>query len=692
MSDEQIRALASSMGVQSHWTDLKHVDREVSIDTLKAILTALAIPCANDDEIRNSFSALEAGMFRGRSSFITARVDQPLVLPVNLPAGTVVEVALESGAVRAVSSIEGFGGALTLPPFDTPGYHKIRVNDQEFTVAAAPNRCVSVRDMTQKQTSWGLGAQVYSLRRKGDGGIGDFGSVAALARQAAKHGADALAISPVHALYAAIPQHFSPYSPSSRLVYNPLHADLSSVFPEQAIRALIDELQIGTELDRLEALDLIDWPQASILKMQLLRGIFNRLYAGQGLEHVAVEFDRYKLNCPALVRDHAIFEAIQAHKLSLDPAGGYWRHWEEDLRRPDTPSVAAFVHEHEREVSFHIFLQWLTSKSYLDCQRVCRESGMKIGLVADLAIGMDQAGSHAWSRQSDILNGVSIGAPPDYYNADGQSWGLTSFSPQGLLATGFEPYIDTLRAVLRHCGGVRIDHVMGLRRLWLVPDGAKATDGAYLEYPAENMFRLLALESWRHNAIVIGEDLGIVPDGFRSSLNSQAMAGMRVLRFEKQDDGYIQPQFWDSEAVAMTTTHDLIPTAGWWAGADLGLAINTSQETSDEDRQSIRAWDRGLFWGSLETAGVVTGVRPEPSQTDPVVDAAIKYVANTPCTLKLVSIEDILGVTEQPNVPGTTTEVPNWRHRLKGVADSLLDDQTSIERMSILERSSTPIS
>ena len=684
MSDEQIRALALSMGVASSWTDLTGTGHEVGIDTLRALLHSLSIPCANDDDIRNSFSALEAGLFRSRSNFITARVDQPVIIPEAFPVGTVVEVQLENGATRAISSIEGFEGAMVLPPFDTPGYHLVRTPTQEFTVATAPSRCVSIAELTQKNSSWGLGTQIYSLRRNGDGGIGDFGSVAALAGSAAKLGADAIAISPVHALYSANPHHFSPYSPSTRLFYNPLYADLSAIFPESLITTVVEELGLTEERSRLEAFSLIDWPRASTIKLQLLRHLFDRLQTDRGqLEAIAAEFERFRHACPALLRDHAIFESIQGERLAADPASGYWKQWPDELKKPDAAGALAFAHSHEREVSFHIFLQWLAGKSYSECQRRCREAGMKIGLIADLAIGMDPAGSHAWSRQTEVLNGLSIGAPPDYYNAEGQSWGLTTFSPRGLMATGFEPFIDTLRASLRHVGGVRFDHIMGLRRLWLVPDGAKATEGAYLDYPAENMFRLLALESWRHHASVIGEDLGTVPDGFRDSLRSQAMAGMRVLRFERHDDTYLAPEHWEREAVAMTTTHDLIPTAGWWAGSDLEEDYHLASATSEE-RQTKRAWDRGLIWGAFRNADIASGERPEPWDTAPVVDAAVRFIAKTPCTMKLIGIEDALGVKEQPNVPGTTDEAPNWRHRLEGFSHSLLESDIVVNRLEIL--------
>ena len=376
--------------------------------------------------------------------------------------------------------------------------------------------------------------------------------------------------------------------------------------------------------------------------------------------------------------DHARFEALHAHERARDPNVWSWRDWQPGFRDPTSAEVETFAGEHAHDIDFHIFAQWLTGRSYAEAQRACRDSGMRVGLIADLAIGMDGSGSHAWSRQHDVLGGLSIGAPPDYYSADGQNWGLTTFSPRGLISSGFAPFIETLRAVMRYVGGVRIDHVMGMSRLWLIPNGATAIDGAYVTYPSETIFRLIALESWRHNAVVIGEDLGTLPHGFRDYLRDQGVAGLRVLRFERDGDGYVSPEHWDPAAAGLTTTHDLIATAGWWAGADLPPA------EENEHAHAVRSWDRGLMWGAFERAGTASGERPAPSDTAPVVDAAIRFVERTPCALKLVLIEDILGLETQPNVPGTTTEKPNWRHRLDGDSARLLDGEDAQRRLGYL--------
>lgn len=680
MSDDTLRQLAIKAGVAPHWTDQTGEDRAVSPDSLRSILLALGLPADSDSALRNSLSLMESGVNAAASSrFTTARVGQKVGLPMAAPGGTAVEITLEGGGHRIVTSEDGYDGALTLPAFDEPGYHTVRTHDGDYTVATAPERCITFSDLNHGATGYGLAAQIYSLRTENDGGIGNFAGVATLGRAAAARGADALAISPVHALYGAEAGHFSPYSPSTRLFYNPLHADPAAVLPEDLVRDVIVNAGLGEEMGRLSSLGQVDWLAATPLRQKLLRALFDAIRdPGFASEPVRMDFERTLAEASPLLKSHAIFEVLHATQLRQNPNAWSWRNWDAAYRDPDSAEVAAFADEHADEVSHQIFLQWLTGRSYGEAQRACREAGMKVGLIADLAIGMDGSGSHAWSRQHEVLGGLSIGAPPDYYSAEGQSWGLTTFSPRGLAASGFAPFIETLRASLRYVGGIRIDHVMGMSRLWLVPEGASALDGAYVTFPSETLFRLVALESWRHKAIVIGEDLGTLPDGFRDYLREQGVAGLRVLRFEKSEHGYIPPEHWHADAAALTTTHDLIPTAGWWAGADI-------EPTHDGvDHEGIRAWDRGVLWSAFQHAGVAEGDRPAPDDTGPVVDAAIRYIARTPCTLKLLPIEDALGIETQPNVPGTTTEKPNWRHRLDGEASALLDDETVQRRLGYL--------
>lgn len=680
MTDQSLRELAIRAGVAPDWTDQAGVIHQVSPASLRAILLAIGLPADTDAAIKDSLQIVSLRDAGSASRFIVSRVGQPVALPFAPKSAGDIEITLEQGGRLILSPRTADDGATTLPPFAEPGYHTVHLADGDVTVAIAPRRCVTFADLADGQTGWGLAAQIYSLRSGLDGGIGNFAGVAALGRAAAAHGADALAISPVHALYGALPDRFSPYSPSTRLFCNPLHADPAASLPEAFIRDVAAQNGLSEEMAHLSPLTEIDWLRATPLRQRLLKALFEAMRVSSSAAAARQDFERFSAGASPLLRDHAVFELLHAGQCERDPASLHWRDWPAHYRDAASADVAAFAAGHAEEIDHQIFLQWLTGRSYSNAQRICREAGMKVGLVADLAIGMDGAGSHAWSRPSDVLIGLTIGAPPDYYAIHGQNWGLTTFSPLGLAASGYAPFIETLRASLRHVGGIRIDHVMGMSRLWLIPEGAGALDGAYVTFPSETLFCLIALESWRHRAIVIGEDLGTLPYGFREQLREQGIAGMRVLRFERTQHGYVPPQDWDAQAVAMTSTHDLVPTAGWWAGSDL------DPSGGEIDHQGIREWDRGILWGAFRDAGIADRERPAPDDTDPVVDAAVRYVAATPCALKIVPIEDALGIRTQPNVPGTTVEKPNWRHRLDGDAANLLDDLPVDRRLAQLAR------
>ncbi|HEY3846435.1 MAG TPA: 4-alpha-glucanotransferase, partial [Acetobacteraceae bacterium] len=422
---------------------------------------------------------------------------------------------------------------------------------------------------------------------------------------------------------------------------------------------------------------------SSAAKIALLRALFDSFLGGPDIEGpLGADFASFRANGGDLLHQHATFETLHADRAPEHD----WRRWTLDLRDPNSAAVTAFAASRRHEVLFHEFLQWVADRSLAAAQRRAREAGMRIGLVGDLAVGMDPTGSHAWSRQRDILLGVTIGAPPDLFNPRGQDWGLTGFSPRALEEGGFVPFIATLRAALRHTRGLRIDHAMGLSRLWLVPEGADPADGAYLAYPLVDLLRLLALESARHDAIVVGEDLGTVPDGFRETLRQDGVHGMRVLWFERgENNSFARPEAWDPAALAMTTTHDLPTVAGWWHGTDIATRAECGRlgaEVTAADALAERDGDRAALWQRFVTEGLVTGEAPPPEAPQRVVDAGLAFVARTPSPLCLLPVEDLLGQEEQPNVPGTVDEHPNWRRRMPGPADALLQSEATVARIA----------
>ena len=337
----------------------------------------------------------------------------------------------------------------------------------------------------------------------------------------------------------------------------------------------------------------------------------------------------------------------------------------------------------------HAYMQMLADQGLAAAQAAAKDAGMPIGLIADLAVGADSGGSQCWSRQDEMLLGLTVGAPPDLLSPTGQNWGLAAFNPRGLARNGFGAFIDMLRQAMRHAGGVRIDHAMGLARLWVVPDGALANEGAYLHFPLQDMVRLIALESHRHRCVVLGEDLGTVPDGFQRTLEDASILGMRVLWFERDANHFNPPGGWSTNAASMTGTHDLPTVAGWWAGRDLEwrhrLDLFGGPE-NDHRENNERGRDRHLLWRAMQDSGSVQGDAPPPDQPVTVVDAALRHVAAAPCALLIVPIEDALGVLDQPNLPGTLDTHPNWRRRYAGPASALLDDPTVAERLRRLNK------
>ena len=675
MHDDAMRDLAQRAGIAVEWYDIVGNLNVVAPDVLRRMLDALGLPCATRGDLVASRKLL------GRKSnvqtlppLITATAGRPTRLEVGANEARPARLRLESGETRDLSLLP-VRGRLRVPAVSETGYHRLQLDDRDIILAVAPSRCHTIDDAVPDGRLWGIAAQVYALRQPGDGGIGDAAGIVALAEAAGARGADALALSPLHALFTADPGRFGPYSPSTRLFLNPLHASPSLVFGTDIVARMLAELKLGDVAAGLEALKLIDWQAASKAKLALLRSLFDVFTVDAKSDNwLALDFANFRADGGELLAQHVVFEVLHAEKLAAGT--GDWRHWSVDLRNPSSATVAVFAGSHLREVQFHCFLQWLADRSLGIAQARARQAGMRIGLIGDLAVGMDPAGSHAWSRQSDVLGGLSIGAPPDQFNPSGQDWGLTGFSPRALVDGGFAPFLATVRAALRHTGGVRIDHAMGLTRLWLIPQGGSPVDGAYLTYPLNDLLRLLALESQRHQAIVVGEDLGTVPGGFRETLETAGVHGMRVLWFERTGHAFAAPENWDRAAVAMTSTHDLATIAGWWHGSDIvtrAACDRLGVGVREADLAAERASDRAALWDSFVKAGVADGEPPPPDDTAPVVDAAIAFVAHTDSPLCLVPIDDVLGREEQPNLPGTIDQHPNWRRRLNGEAGSLLN-------------------
>lgn len=645
MSDAPLLALAKAAGVVVDWVDFDGQARQVQPDTVRAVLAALghdpkdpASPLAKPGaRSKPALLVLEAG--RRHDFAIQARTAR---------------LSLEDGGQE---DLHGDGQRLSLQ-VDEPGYHTLEFEQQRLALAVCPPRAITPMDLLGRR-AWGLAAQLYALREQG--GFGDFSDLAAFVRTAGAAGADAVAISPTNALFPAAPERCSPYSPSSRDHRNILYASLTA---------------LGLPPSPPSGSEQIDWPTEARGKLAQLNAAYH-VFAGD------TRFDAYVAAGGAELARHALFEVLD-ERFAPTLGAGAWRRWPIQFRNPASAELAAEAMGLGDRVGFFLFAHWLADLSLQQAQAAAKRSGMGLGVIADLAVGLDPGGSHAWRRPDELMMGLTLGAPPDAFQAAGQGWGLTSFSPGALQANGYAPFLTTLRATLRHAGGVRIDHALGLGRLWVIPDGAPASAGAYLQYPIDDLLALVALESQRAGAVVIGEDLGVVPEGLRDKLAARGLLGMRVLPFERTEDGAFRPPGdWDERAVAMTSTHDLAPTAGWWRGGDIAWRERL-QAAGDRAAERVdRAADREALWAAAKTQGVAEG--PAPTEPAPAVDAALRLVAASACELALVPVEDLLGLEEAPNLPGVVEGHPNWRRRLPAGSDALLEDPQVAARLVQLD-------
>jgi len=685
MKDTAIRELARRAGILVEWRD--HADdlHEVATGSLQAILAALGLPSETSDDLVHSHHLLDA---QQQPRLITAAAGEPIPLPLSADAlPRHARLCQENGGERD-ANVETSGSGLRLAAIATPGYHRLAFGGEDITIAVAPRRCPSIADATGAEKICGLAAQIYALRRGGDCGIGDAGGVIELAEKAAALGVDMLALSPVHALFGAEPRHFSPYSPSSRLFYNPLHADPRVAFAEERVMRAYTAVA-GQSVSQSDSQALIDWPRSAQVKIALFRHLFDEFITDDlaGSESSpAADFQKFRVAGGRFLEDHAIFETLHADQVRGKAPVWNWSKWPSPLQDPSSAEVRRFAADNKREIAFQCFLQWLADRSLATAQQRAKRAGMRIGLVADLAVGMSSAGSHAWTSQRDILTGLEIGAPPDLYNAKGQNWGLTTFSPRALSANGFSPFIATLRAGLRHAGGLRIDHAMGLLRLWVIPRGADPAAGAYLAYPMKDLLRLTALEAHRHKAVIVGEDLGTVPSGFRDSMTEAGIYGMRVLWFERAGRRFSPPDRWETATAAMTSTHDLPTVAGWWRGRDIEARVEARWIKDVETERRTRAVDRRSLWRAFRRARAAEGEEPPPEQASHAVNAAVSFISAAASDIALLPMEDALALEQQPNVPGTIDEFPNWRRRYPADAAELLKEPDVEQRVRSLAR------
>jgi 4-alpha-glucanotransferase len=673
---ESLVELARRYGVATEYDDWTGTRLTVAESTLVGVLDALGVSAASEDGRRSALEDHDRDYWsRALPPVIVGRAGATSPFWVHVTHGDPVRLwmRLEDGSVRTgLRQLENnrppydLGGRLVGEasfelPADLPlGYHELHLqlgsSDISSPVVVSP---ASLEPPAGR--NWGLATQLYSVRSQTSWGIGDLTDLTDLAVwSATRHGADFILVNPLHAAAPIAPMEPSPYLPTSRRFVNPIYLRVEAITEYAYVehRGRINKGRANAQA-RAHKSRLIDRDRVWKFKRAALETVYRaKRSAGRTLA-----YDAYRERQGRSLDDFATWCAL------ADKHGGDWHDWPEDLRHPSSPAVAEFAARHGEAVDFHRWLQWQLDEQLTAAQATSVAAGMGLGIMHDLAVGVDPNGADAWALQDVLALGVTAGAPPDEFNQLGQDWSQPPWRPDELANQAYEPFRALVHTLLRHAGGVRIDHIIGLFRLWWIPKGSLPTDGTYVRYDHEAMLGIVALEAHRAGAVVVGEDLGTVEPWVRDYLRERGLFGTSILWFEFDRDGDGGPlpaERWREYCLSSVTTHDLPPTPGYLAGEhvrlrdELGLLTRSAEEELAADRRQQEAWlDElrrvGLLSGDLDDTGV-----------DHVVGALYQYLGRTRSRLLSLSLADAVGDMRTQNQPGTSDEYPNWRVPLAG--------------------------
>ena len=646
---------AALWGLETEYRDAFGHLRTVEPEVLTRILEALAV----------GGGATERMLLR--TVVIRGHADQPL----RLAAAGGLPLRWEIVSEHKIAEGEGTSPLLILPGALQNGIFRLRVTVTDRQGSLTEDACLIVcrerayqGEQTAPRRMWALGVQLYGVRSLGNWGLGDFTDLAGLVDLAGELGAAGIGLNPLHALFDDRASNASPYSPNSRLFLSPLYIDVDAIPEFPGLQAA----GLEEEVERLRKQDIVDYDGVANAKMRALELAYEGFRQEGSVERRGA-FDRFRQARGSTLVRFACFEWLRRR------FGHPWWEWPQEWQRPDEHTFAALRRTEAVSTGFFEFVQWVAHEQLDRCRAKACERGLPLGLYLDIAVGVCSDGFDAWCDQDAVLSGMAVGAPPDILNTAGQNWGLAGFNPAGLEDQQFEPFRHMLQASMRYAGAIRLDHVLGLKRLYLIPHGVPPSQGAYIRFPFEAMLAVAALSSMEHGCIVVGEDLGTIPENFRETLADWGIWTYQVMLFERSANGtFFPPERYRENALVSFGTHDVATFAGWSDQHDLAvkraLGIDPG-ETSEQRRGGLDVLRHALRQHGLETADF---------------GSVAKYLADTPSRLLVISMEDVLGIRDQVNLPGTTHEHPNWRRRLP-VSLEDLKDQPALRSTADIMRS-----
>lgn len=711
-SENQIKQVAEKAGITDHYISAWGEETSVKSSTIIKLLSALGYDSGSEEALIKS--ANKKHKCDVLEPVLVVRQGQPIEIALNLGVSARESDFSWQLNTEQGDSLEGYlqsqivqderadGGALIFS-ISTElglGYHELlvrrkrRKSPYKMTIICAPESCYKQDELLSGKKMWGPSVQLYTLRTQHNWGMGDFGDLKQLVAEIASRGGDFVGLNPIHSLFPSNPEAASPYSPSSRRWLNVLYIDVCSV-PEFSLskqaQQMVGSAEFQQRLQKARESHWVNYTEVSALKMSVLPLLYQEFKQRHLTDNTerAQAFLQFVEDGGESLLFQSAFDALHASLSSeLDNIWG-WPAFPEQYRRFESRAVRKFIDQNSDAVHLYMYLQWIADCQVNEVQVLAKQKEMAIGLYRDLAVGVADSGSETWADEGNLVMEASTGAPPDILGPLGQNWGLPPLNPQALRANAYDAFIQLLRANMRHCGALRIDHVLGLMRLWWVPKGESASQGAYVNYPVKDMLAILALESHRQQCSVIGEDLGTVPEEIISELSDAGVHSYKVFFFERSnaDGGYISPKHYISQSMATLCTHDMPTLRGFWhcedlkMGRELGLYPDEEQlsQLFDDRLASKQAILESVAWHGFLPEGVGRDASLVPM--DSYLSEALQiHVASGASALLSVQLEDWLEMDKPVNVPGTVDEYPNWRRKLT----MNLDDVFSLDSVNRL--------
>ena len=737
--DELIHELSNLCGILPEYWDISGKKHIASLETKKAILRAMKLKIDSDKAVVKEINKRKWRPWKDfiEPAHVISVNNQPFSIPVHIPINKPEQAKLriswsledEKGrrddfrlAPEAVSSaaeqwIEGTRYIMVILSdvvkrdagyyvLDVECRHPDRVFPRGHTklhkkskIIIAPDTCY-IPAALQKGRAWGLSVNLYAVKSEHNWGVGDFADLKRIVRWTAGMKGSFVGVSPLHVIPNTKPFGVSPYSPISRLYKNFIYLDLEEV-PDvmecEDERKFVGSKKFRRSLGELRNSDLVDYEKIALMKEKALRTAFDFFYRKHFSRDTSRgrDFKRYVREEGACLESFSLFMALWEHMKKTK--GAYtWREWPEGYHDAAGKEARSFRKTHRKAILFYQYVQWLIDKQLGEIAEEAGNPGMKIGMYYDLAIGSVGCGSDAWNYKNVIAGGADVGAPPDDFSPEGQKWGFPPLIPEKLRETGYELFIQTIRKNMKYGGAIRIDHALGLFRLFWVPDGMPAGEGAYVNYPSEDLLRIIALESMRNRCMVIGEDLGTVGDNVREGLKRFQMLSYRLFYFERNypDPSFLTPEGYPEMALCAVTTHDLPTLYGYWIGRDIQTRRKLGIFPDDSTRRKQaedRERDKGLILSALKSQGKVPNEYPSDAglirkMTPELCLAIYRYLAQTPCKLLLVSLDDIIGTINQQNIPGIVGSYPNWMQKIRITLEKMLKDRRFVDLSEMLDK------